>query len=59
MKEHNKNNKKNERDQQTKKFFDKMYRESLNDNLIDKTEYERICNIFTNYVDETKNETFL
>ena len=35
------------------------YRKSLQDNLIDKTEYESLCNIFTKYVDENKNESFL
>ena len=36
-----------ERDQQTIKSFDKLYRRSLQDNIIDKTEYESLCNIFT------------
>ena len=48
-----------ERDQNTVKSFDKLYRKSLQDNVIDKTEYESICNIFTRYVDENKNESFL
>ena len=48
-----------ERDQQTIKSFDKVYRKSLQDNVIDKTEYEGLCNIFTRYVDENKNESFL
>ena len=30
----------------------------LIDNLIDKSEYESLCNIFTKYLDETKNEFF-
>ena len=47
-----------ERDQQTIKFFDKLYRKSLQDNVIDKTEYESLCNIFTKYVDENKNGSF-
>ena len=47
-----------ERDQQTIKSFDKLYRKSLQDNVIDKTEYESLCNIFTKYVDENKNESF-
>ena len=45
-----------ERDQQTFKSFDKLYRKSLQDNIMDKTEYESLCNIFTEYVDESKNE---
>ena len=48
-----------ERDQKTIKSFDKLYRKSLQDNVIDKTEYERLCNIFTRFVDENKNESFL
>ena len=58
----NKNNKykkQYERDQQTIKSFDKLYRKSLQDKVIDKTEYESLCNIFTKYVDENKNESFL
>ena len=39
-------------------FFDKLYRKSLQDNIIDKTEYDSLCNIFTKYVDENKNESF-
>ena len=48
-----------ERDQNTIRSFDKLYRKSLQDNIIDKTEYESLCNIFTRYVDENKNESFL
>ena len=48
-----------ERDQQTIKSFDKLYRKSLQDNIIDKNEYESLCNIFTKNVDENKNESFL
>ena len=55
---YNKYKKQNERDQQTIKSFDKLYRKSLQDNVIDKTEYESLCNIFTEYVDENKNESF-
>ena len=51
--------KKYERDQQTIKSFDKLYRKSLQDNVIDKTEYESLCNVFTKYIDENKNESFL
>ena len=56
---YNKYKKQYERDQQTIKSFDKLYRKSLQDNVIDKTEYESLCNIFTKYVDENKNEFFL
>ena len=48
-----------EKDQQTIKSFDKLYRKSLQDIVIDKTEYDSLCNIFTKYVDENKNESFL
>ena len=48
-----------ERDQNTIKSFDKLYRKSLQDNIIDKTEYESLCNIFTKYINENKNESFL
>ena len=56
---YNKYKKQYERDQNTIKSFDKLYRKSLQDNLIDKNEYENLCNIFTKYVDENKNESFL
>ena len=56
---YNKYKKQYERDQQTIKSFDKLYRKSLQDNIIDKTEYENLCNIFSKYVDENKNESFL
>ena len=56
---YNKYKKQYERDQNTIKSFDKLYRKYLQDNLIDKTEYECLCNIFTKYVDQNKNESFL
>ena len=56
---YNKYKKQYERDQNTIKSFDKLYRKSLKDNLIDKNEYESLCNIFTKYVDQNKNESFL
>ena len=31
----------------------------MQDKVIDKTEYESLCSMFTNYVDKTKNESFL
>ena len=55
---YNKYKKQYERDQQTIKSFDKLYRKSLQDNVIDKTEYESFCNIFTKYVDENKMNLF-
>ena len=56
---YNKYKKQYERDQNTIKSIDKLHRKSLQDNVIDKTEYESLCNIFTRYVDENKNESFL
>ena len=56
---YNKYKKQYERDQNTNKPFDKLYRKSLQDNVVDKTEYESLCIIFTKYVDENKNESFL
>ena len=43
-----------EQDQQNIKYFDNLYRKTLQDNVIDKSEYESLCNIFTKYVDEKK-----
>ena len=48
-----------ERDQNTNKSIDKIYRKSLQDKVKDKNEYESPCNIFTKFVDENKNEYFL
>ena len=56
---YNKYKKLYERDQNTIKFFDKLYRKSIQDNIIDKTEYENLCKIFTKYVDENKTGSFL
>ena len=58
LNKYNKYKKQYEKDQNTIKSFDKLYRKSLQDNIIDKTEYENLCNIFTKYVDENKNESF-
>ena len=56
---YNKYKKLYERDQKTIKSFDKLCRKSLQYNIIDKSEYENLCNTFTKYVDENKNESFL
>ena len=56
---YNKYKKLYEKDQQTIKSFEKLYRKSLQDNVIDKNEYESLCNIFTKNLDGTKNEIFL
>ena len=42
---YNKYKKLYERDHQTIKSFDKLYRKSLQDNIIDKTEYDSLCKI--------------
>ena len=55
---YNKYKKLYERDQNTIKSIDKLYKKSLQDNIIDKTEYDSLCNIFTRYVDENKNGSF-
>ena len=59
LNKYNKYKKLYETDQQTLKSFDKLYRKSLQDNIIDKTECESLCNIFIEYTDETKNKSFL
>ena len=56
---YNKYKRRYERDQQTIKSFDKLYRRSLQDNVIDKNEYDSLCNVFTENVDGNKNESFL
>ena len=47
LNKYNKYKKQYDRDQQTFKTFDKLYRKSLQDNIIDKNEYESLCNVFT------------
>ena len=62
LKKYNRYKKQYERDLLTLltiKSFDKLYKTSLQDNIINKTEKESLCNIFTKYVDENKNESFL
>ena len=56
---YNKYKKQYEKDQQTIKYFDKLYRKSLQNNIIDKNEYEKLCNTFTNCLEEAKNESSL
>ena len=55
---YNKCKKQYEKDQQTIFSFNKLYRKSLQDNVIDKSEYESLCKIFTKYVARTKYELF-
>ena len=47
-----------EKDQQSIKSFDKLHGRSLQDSLVDKIEYETLCDIFTKHLEETKNESF-
>ena len=56
---YNKYKKQYEKDQQSIKIFDKLYRKSLQYNVIDKSEYKSLCTNFTRYVDVNKNESFL
>ena len=56
---YNKHKKQYEKDQQTIQSFDKLYRKSSQDNIIDKNENESLCIVFIKYVDENKNESFL
>ena len=46
MNNYNKQKKQYEEDQQTIKTFDKLYRKSLQDNVVDKNEYESLIIIF-------------
>ena len=59
MQKYNKYKKLYEKDQQTFKYFDELFRKSLQDDMIDKSEYESLCKIFTRYVHEIKKEYFL
>ena len=39
--------------------FHKLYKNSLQENLIDENDYECQCNNFTTYLEEIKNEHIL
>ena len=58
MRKYSKYKKQNEKDQQTIKSFDKIYKKSLQVILIDKKEYDTLGNTFSRYFDETKIEFF-
>ena len=47
-----------DRDVETNKSFDDLYRKSLQDKAVDKKEYESLCNIFINYLNANKTESF-
>ena len=51
-------NKQYQKDLQTIKSFDNLYRKSLQHNLIDKNDYESLCNKFTENLDETRKAIF-
>ena len=54
----NKYKKQNERDQNTIKSFDKLHRKSLQDNVIDKNEYDSLCNILLDMLTKIKMDLF-
>ena len=58
MQTYNKYKEQYQKDQQTTKSFDNVYRKSLQDNVIDKNEYESLCKTFTKYLNEPENEFF-
>ena len=47
-----------EKDQKTIKSFNKLYRKPLQPNVNDRSEYGKLCNIFTKYVEENESESF-
>ena len=55
---HNKNKKRYEKDQQTIRSFVKLYRKTLQDNVIDRNEYESLCKNFTKNVKGKKMNLF-
>ena len=59
LNKYNKFKKVYEKNQQTIKSFDKLYTKTSQENVIDKSVYERLCKNFTKYVDENKNESSL
>ena len=58
IKKYNKYKKQYKKDQVTIKSIDKLYKKTLQEKIIEKTEYESLCNTFTEFVDENKNECF-
>ena len=47
MNKHNKHKEQNEKDEQTTETFDKLYRKTLQDKVIDRNGYESVSNIFS------------
>ena len=58
MNKFNKYKKEDQKDQQTIKLFDKFNRKFLEDIKNKEDEYISLCNFFTTYLDEAKNEYF-
>ena len=59
IQKYNKGRKQYEKDQETSKSFDKLYRKCLQDNVKDENENETLCNNLTKCLDETRKESFL
>ena len=62
MKKYSKYKKQREKDQQTIESSDKLYRKSLQDNVIDKDEHKSLCNVLDNVINanaSSTNEPFL
>ena len=59
FKSYNRHKKQYDKDLQTVKFFDNLYRKSLPVNLIDKKGYESLCNVFIKFIYEKENECFI
>ena len=58
LNKNNKYKKQYEKDQNAIKSLGNLYRKSLQNNVIDESDYEILCNIFTKFVDRNKNESF-
>ena len=56
---YNKYKKQYEKDQQTIESFKKLYKQSLQDNVIDKSECKSLRDILNKYVDEIKNQSLV
>ena len=59
MQKYNKYKKQYQNDQQTIKSFEKLHRESSQNNVFNKNEYESLSNVFTKFLQETENDFFL
>ena len=59
LKNYNEYKKEYEKDCQTILSFAQLYRKSLQDDVIDKSVYQSLRNIFTKSLAETRNQYFL